>query len=80
MCSGDYPPGFPLLLIPTSIAAIVIGSFAPRVFGQKDNGLDTAPSAFGPFTPFAETVNGRAAMVGIIALIAVEAAKGSALF
>ena len=36
--------------------------------------------AFGPFTPAAELLNGRAAMLGFGALLAVEADKGSALF
>ena len=76
----EIDPGFSFLLIPTSIAAIIFGSFAPPVFGQKEKELDPPLLAFGPFTPFAESVNGRAAMVGIVALIAVEAAKGSALF
>lgn len=38
------------------------------------------PQAFGPFTPDREMFNGRAAMVGLMALLAVEALKGSALF
>ena len=36
--------------------------------------------AFGPFSPNAELINGRAAMIGFAAMLAIEAAKGSALF
>lgn len=36
--------------------------------------------ALGPFTPQAELLNGRAAMIGFAAMLAIEAVKGSALF
>ena len=36
--------------------------------------------AFGPFTPKAEMLNGRAAMLGFLLLIGFEAGSGSALF
>jgi hypothetical protein len=36
--------------------------------------------AFGPFTPAAELLNGRAAMIGFASLLAVEAVRGTALF
>lgn len=36
--------------------------------------------AFGPFTPAAELLNGRAAMIGFASLLAVEAIRGAALF
>ncbi len=36
--------------------------------------------AFGPFSPKAELINGRAAMIGFAAMLAIEAVKGSALF
>ncbi|KAK9828994.1 hypothetical protein WJX72_003297 [[Myrmecia] bisecta] len=43
--------------------------------------LNNAPKEpFGPFTPKAEMVNGRAAMIGFAALLIIEAVKGSALF
>eukprot|EP00873_Tetraselmis_striata_P007716 jgi/Tetstr1/427980/TSEL_018053.t1 len=35
---------------------------------------------FGPFTPRAEMLNGRAAMIGFASLLAYEAVKGSPLF
>ena len=41
----------------------------------------TKRNAFGPFTPWAEMVNGRAAMIGFSLLLACEAARGGvALF
>ena len=36
--------------------------------------------AFGPFTPKAEMLNGRAAMLGFLLLIGFEAGSGTALF
>ena len=36
--------------------------------------------SFGPFSPQAEMLNGRAAMIGFAALLLIEASKGSALF
>ncbi|EFN56618.1 hypothetical protein CHLNCDRAFT_21915, partial [Chlorella variabilis] len=38
----------------------------------------TKREAFGPFTPSAEMLNGRAAMLGFFALIATEAVRGGA--
>lgn len=35
---------------------------------------------FGPFRPEAEVINGRAAMLGLVALVITEGFKGSALF
>ncbi|PSC76290.1 integral membrane Yip1-family isoform B [Micractinium conductrix] len=40
----------------------------------------TERKAVGPFTPAAEMLNGRAAMIGLASLIAIEAVRGSALF
>jgi hypothetical protein len=42
--------------------------------------VSTEREAFGPFTAEAETLNGRAAMIGFAALLAIEMFKGSALF
>lgn len=36
--------------------------------------------AFGPFTPSAEMLNGRAAMIGFASLLIVEGVRGAALF
>lgn len=37
-------------------------------------------AAFGPFTASAEMINGRAAMLGLAALLAIEGVKHTALF
>jgi hypothetical protein len=64
---------------PTGVVAvfalIIAASFAPLL----SNVLPSAES-LGPFNAKAEMLNGRAAMIGIAALLAIEAAKGSALF
>ena len=65
---ADEPTGIILTFILFSAASLV-----PVFKGAK-------AEAFGPFTPSAEMINGRAAMIGFAALIAVEAVKGSALF
>ncbi len=36
--------------------------------------------AFGPFSPKAEMINGRAAMLGLAAMLVIEGVKGTALF
>ncbi|KAL3695586.1 hypothetical protein R1sor_009662 [Riccia sorocarpa] len=46
----------------------------------KEDGSSAIFNPFGLFTPSAELLNGQAAMLGFILLIATEAAKGSALF
>mmetsp|Transcript_32777 Transcript_32777/g.92995 ORF Transcript_32777/g.92995 Transcript_32777/m.92995 type:complete len:212 (-) Transcript_32777:152-787(-) len=54
--------------------AITAASLAPlRSIGKKRRG-------FGPFTPAAEMINGRAAMLGFAALIGTELATHHALF
>ena len=64
---------------PTGIAAVfaifIAASFAPLL----SNTLPESES-LGPFTAAAEKLNGRAAMIGFAALVAIEAVKGSALF
>lgn len=35
---------------------------------------------FGPLTPAAEKLNGRAAMIGFAAMLVIEAVRGQALF
>ena len=49
----------------------IAASLIPAFQGKK-------AEAFGPFTPFAEIVNGRAAMIGFAALLATEAVNGGA--
>jgi len=43
-------------------------------------GVSPAAKSNGPFTPTAEMLNGRAAMLGFLALLCTEWAKGAAVF
>ncbi|CAL8468965.1 g8506 [Coccomyxa elongata] len=61
-------------LITVTFVLFAAGSLAP-LFNNADKG-----QSLGPFTPAAELINGRAAMIGFAALIGIEALKGSALF
>lgn len=65
---ADEPTGVILAAI-----AFITASLIPLLNSTKRE-------AFGPFTPAAEMLNGRAAMIGFAALLAVEAVRGSALF
>ncbi|KAG6554210.1 hypothetical protein Mapa_004126 [Marchantia paleacea] len=47
---------------------------------SKENGSSAPFNPFGLFTPTAERLNGQAAMLGFVLLVAIESAKGSALF
>ena len=67
-------------MVPATFVAILIGSFAPRVKDVKENGLDTEAKPVGPFNQFAETINGRAAMIGFASMLIIEGLKGSAVF
>jgi hypothetical protein len=54
---------------------VIAGSLIPFLQGDKNT------KAIGPLTPSAEMTNGRAAMIGFAALLAVEfASSGKALF
>ena len=55
-------------------------SCASRTWREVFKGGPWTPEARKIFTPEVEQLNGRAAMVGVAALILVEAVKGSALF
>lgn len=60
-------------LISLTFVLFMAGSLVPILAGKKES--------LGPFTPNAELLNGRAAMIGFASLIAVEVANGgSALF
>ena len=65
---GDEPTGVLLTFILFSAASLI-----PMINGANRE-------AFGPFSPKAEELNGRAAMIGFAALLIVEGVKGSALF
>jgi len=63
--------------------AVSLASFAPavrQVPWDKVFGKDKTPQAFGPFTAQAELSNGRAAMLGLTALILLEGAGSTAFF
>ncbi|PRW50936.1 Carotene biosynthesis-related CBR [Chlorella sorokiniana] len=62
---------------PTGVFLAVI-TFAAASLIPMLNSAERKP--FGPFTPAAEMLNGRAAMIGFAALLVVEAVRGTALF
>ncbi|KXZ42377.1 hypothetical protein GPECTOR_154g68 [Gonium pectorale] len=67
------------------ILAVTVASFAPAIRGTPLDRVfnkDTRqpPAEFGPFTPLAEVINGRAAMVGLAALLFFEGAGSTAFF
>jgi hypothetical protein len=55
-----------------TFAIFAAASFIPMLQGAKGETI-------GPFNPAAEMLNGRAAMIGLVALLAYEAVNGSAL-
>ncbi|KAG2500697.1 hypothetical protein HYH03_001463 [Edaphochlamys debaryana] len=59
----------PLAILVVSLA---VATLAPILKGAN------MKEAFGPLTPQAEVINGRAAMLGIAALLAAEVARGGA--
>jgi len=69
---GEQFASAPAIII-LSIIAVTAGSVIQFTKNAK-------PQTVGPLTPAVEQLNGRAAMVGLAALLAIEAVKGSALF
>jgi hypothetical protein len=68
-------------LIPATVILVLVSSFMPKVRGVEENGLNVdAKPSWGIFTPSTERTNGRAAMLGLVALAATEAVFGHALF
>lgn len=64
-------------------AAVAAASFAPIIQGKSAQETflkGSAPEAFGPFNAQAEMLNGRAAMMGLLFLLAAEASQGQAFF
>ena len=64
-------------------AAVTAASFAPIFNGQdaqKSFLKNSQPEEFGPFNAQAEMLNGRAAMMGLLFLLAAEASQGKAFF
>lgn len=60
-------------LVFCTVVAISCASLIPLLLGKEIKG-------WGPFTPAAEMLNGRAAMIGLAALLVIEAVRGQALF
>ena len=78
--TSTYPGSGFFLIIPTVLIALA-ASLAPALKKSSPNGLNEKPEAFGPFNPDAEMINGRASMVGLVALpIAEKFINGAALF
>lgn len=65
---ADEPTGIILAAVTFSVASLI------PLFNS------TKREAFGIFTPEAEQINGRAAMLGLASLLVVEGLKGGALF
>ncbi|KAK9845329.1 hypothetical protein WJX81_003579 [Elliptochloris bilobata] len=63
------------VLVGITFAVFIIASLIPMF-----RGVSPASKSNGPFTPTAEMLNGRAAMLGFVALLATEWAKGAAVF
>ncbi len=62
-------------LIVATFGLIIAATFVPLL-----QNISPSAEVFGPFNAAAEKLNGRAAMIGFAALVAIEAVKGSALF
>ncbi len=65
------------------ILAVSVASFAPAVRGLSWDSVfnkDKKPREFGPFTPQAELLNGRAAMLGLATMLFIEGANNQAFF
>jgi len=69
-----------LFLIPTTVLVVMAASLLPQFRGRKDNGLDIPAEPYKFFSPSSEMINGRAAMMGLVALFMVEKLTGSAFF
>ena len=59
-----------------------LASFMPNMQAAEDYSAnpETFDGRFGPFSAGAEKLNGRAAMIGMLGMLVIEGAKGSALF
>ncbi|PNH10837.1 Desiccation stress protein DSP-22, chloroplastic [Tetrabaena socialis] len=65
------------------ILAVTIASFAPALRAPLDEVFNKVPAKaqeWGPFTATAESINGRAAMLGLALLIFLEGANPQAFF
>ena len=71
-------PSAGLFLIPAVVMGVMAASLAPALRGNEVNGLNEVPPDFGPFKATSEMTNGRAAMVGLAALMIAEKFTGGA--
>ncbi|GAX86608.1 hypothetical protein CEUSTIGMA_g14016.t1 [Chlamydomonas eustigma] len=79
---AELSSGSPLLSqLDSSVGPVLLtlGVFSVASLVPILNGANLK-EAFGPFKPEAELLNGRLAMLGLVALVATEGVKGSALF
>jgi len=72
----ERPSGQGFLLFAFVVAVTTLSTLIPRV----NNGEKSEDRAFWPFTSTAELINGRAAQLGFLSLIIVEAITHRALF
>ncbi|KAL6755301.1 hypothetical protein V8C86DRAFT_1830371 [Haematococcus lacustris] len=79
---AELSSGQPVLAQLASAPGAVIGTMVAFVVASLTPILKGAnlSEAFGPLTPSAEKLNGRAAMIGLVALLAIEASQGKSLF
>lgn len=68
------------LWLVSAVALVFLSSQFPVWNNSKADGLNQKANANGPFTPMAEIINGRAAMIGFASLIFTEALKGTSVF
>lgn len=65
---------------PTAILLVALTFTAASLVPLFSAPKDTPAPSFGPFTPAAEMLNSRAAMIGFASLLVVEGIRGAALF
>ena len=65
------------ILVVAGAVLFAWASLVPILLGKQN---DKTYAAVGPFTKSAEMLNGRAAMIGLAALLAIEGVKHTALF
>jgi hypothetical protein len=62
------------------VVIFTMASLAPKLLSEDDKALEPKDKEFGPLKASAEMLNGRAAMLGFAALLAVELVKQSPIF
>eukprot|EP00959_Pyramimonas_sp_CCMP1952_P215420 4507189-Pyramimonas_sp.AAC.1 len=71
----EHPGAFALV-----VALVTAATYFPSAQGSNSYTSDPNTLDIGLFTPEAERVNGRGAMIGILAIMVLETLKGGALF